>query len=424
MQAQREIVAFLSAYQEIWHRFFSDLHRRGQWHLVSHLCARARSGAPVGELSGMVKQVFLLDDATVRERLGELYRLGFCTIDPPDRPVSARTLVVPTPLLTAKFDGHLVDTANGLLEIGLAGPPPRRRAAPIQIDGETRRRLLGALETCDQAWVAALEHVLEAMGLSVARRLEARRHLLSPSHRLLTLLALRHRYGLPPQDDGEGLLADDMAAELLRLQRQNFQTTRDHIAALLQLGLLERRAGRALRVSLADAAAAELDSALARTAEDLTRIVTALIGTAAELDIDQTGISHAPIEAALPPAGPAYILVVTRDGEPEQRVALGSDPLVIGRAPTSDLVLAAHEVSRSHCRITALGDTVSIADLESTNGTFVAGRRISEVVALAQGAVVQVGPFRLFWEPAKDVEDTMRPPAAAVAGEGRRRGAG
>ncbi|HTW72876.1 MAG TPA: FHA domain-containing protein [Acetobacteraceae bacterium] len=422
MQAQREIVGFLSAYQETWHKFFPDLHRRGQWHLVSHLCVRARSGAPVGELSGMVKQVFLLDDATVRERLGELYRLGFCTVDPADRPVSARTLVVPTPLLFAKFDGHMIETATRLVDIGLAGQPPRRHAVHAQLDGETRRNLLGALEACDQAWVAALERVLESMGLSVARRLEARRHLLSPSHRLLTLLALRDRYGLPPQDDGEGMLADDMAAELLRLQRQNFQTTRDHIAALLQLGLLERRAGRALRVSLAESAAIELDSGLADAAKDLARIAGALRGTVAERDIDQTGISHAAIEPIHAPDEASRILVVARGEEPEQRVALGHEPLVIGRAPTSGLVLQAHEVSRSHCRISAAGDTVRIADLESTNGTFMAGSRISGEVALPQGVTVHVGPFRLHWESAEDVEATIPPPAAA--GRGRRRGMG
>ncbi len=414
MQAQREIVGFLSAYQEIWHRFFPDLHRRGQWHLVSHLCVRARAGAPVGELSGMVKQVFLLDDATVRERLGELYRLGFSTIEPADRPVSARTLVVPTQLLTAKFDGHLIETAGRLLETALAGNPPRHRAAPAQIDPETRRKLLGAIEACDQAWVAALERVLESMGLSVARRLEARRHLLSPSHRLLTLIALRHWYGLPPQDDGEGLLADDMAAELLRLQRQNFQTTRDHIAALLQLGLLERRAGRALRVALAESAATELDAALALAAGELAGLAATLGG--GEADIDKTGISHAPMEQSV-----ARVLVVTREGEPEQRVALGGEPLVIGRAASSGLMLAAHEVSRAHCRIAAVGEAVSIADLESTNGTFVGGKRIAGTVALPQGVVVQIGPFRLRWEPAEDVEGTM-PGSPVVVGQEQRRG--
>jgi len=416
VQAQREIVGFLSAYQEIWHRFFPDLHRRGQWHLVCHLCVRARAGAPVGELSGMVKQVFLLDDATVRERLGELYRLGFSAIDPADRPVSARTLVVPTPLLTAKFDGHLIETAGRLLETALAGTTPRRRAPPAQMDPETRRKLLNAIEACDQAWVAALERVLESMGLSVARRLEARRHLLSPSHRLLTLIALGNWYGLPPQDDGEGLLADDMAAELLRLQRQNFQTTRDHIAALLQLGLLERRAGRALRVALAESAATELDAALGVAAEGLARLAMSLAGGQADADIDKTGISRAPIEQSA-----ACVLIVTREGEPEQRVALGMEPLVIGRAPSSGLMLAAHEVSRAHCRIAAVGEEVSIADLESTNGTFVDGKRIAGTVALPQGVVVQIGPFRLRWEPGEDVEGTV-PGLPAVAGQGRRGG--
>jgi FHA domain len=415
VQAQREIVGFLSAYQEIWHRFFPDLHRRGQWHLVSHLCVRARDGAPVGELSGMVKQVFLLDDATVRERLGELYRLGFSTIEPADRPVSARTLVVPTQLLTAKFDGHLIETAGRLLETALAGTPSRRHVTPTQIDPETRRKLLGAIEACDQAWVAALERVLESMGLSVARRLEARRHLLSPSHRLLTLIALGNWYGLPPQDDGEGLLADDMAAELLRLQRQNFQTTRDHIAGLLQLGLLERRAGRALRVALAESAAAELHAALGLAADGLAQLAASLGG--GEADIDKTGISHLSIEAPAP-----RVLVVTREGEQEQRVALGGEPLIIGRAPSSGLMLAAHEVSRAHCRIASVGDAVSIADLESTNGTFVAGKRIAGTVALPEGTEVQIGPFRLRWEPAEDVEGTM-PGSRGVAGQGRRRGA-
>ena len=114
--------------------------------------------------------------------------------------------------------------------------------------------------------------------------------------------------------------------------------------------------------------------------------------------------------------------MVARDGEPEQRLALGSDPLVIGRAPTSGLMLAAHEVSRAHCRIEAVADAVSIIDLESTNGTFVGGQRISGAVAWPQDVAVQVGPFRLHWEPAGDVEGTMRRQARAAAGAGRRQG--
>jgi predicted component of type VI protein secretion system len=114
--------------------------------------------------------------------------------------------------------------------------------------------------------------------------------------------------------------------------------------------------------------------------------------------------------------------VVEREGEPEQRVALGIEPLVIGRAPSSGLMLAAHEVSRAHCRIAAVGEAVSIADLESTNGTYVDGKRISGTVALLQGVVAQVGPFRLRWEPAEDVEGTM-PGFPAISGRRPRRGA-
>jgi hypothetical protein len=314
----------------------------------------------------------------------------------------------------------MIETARRLLETTLAGGPQRYRTAPAQIDAETRRKLLMAIEACDQAWVAALERVLESMGLSVARRLEARRHLLSPSHRLLTLIALGNWYGLPPQDDGEGLLADDMAAELLRLQRQNFQTTRDHIAGLLQLGLLERRAGRALRVALAESAATELDLSLAVAAEDLAALAASLRG--GEADMDKTGISHMPVEPSA-----ARVLVVTREGEPEQRVALGIEPLVIGRAPSAGLMLVAHEVSRAHCRIACVGEAVSVADLESTNGTFVDGKRITGTVAMPLGSVVQIGPFRLRWEQVEDVEGT-RPgggaPAVAgqAAGQARRRG--
>ena len=115
-------------------------------------------------------------------------------------------------------------------------------------------------------------------------------------------------------------------------------------------------------------------------------------GGDSELDIDRTGISHPPIQPVAPPDGAARILVVARDGEPEQRLALGSEPLVIGRAPTSGLMLAAHEVSRAHCRIEAVADAVSIVDLESTNGTFVGGQRISGAVAWPQDVAVQVGP--------------------------------
>ena len=57
-------------------------------------------------------------------------------------------------------------------------------------------------------------------------------------------MAVELRYGVSAFAGGEqGILADQMAASLLNLTGQNFQTTRDHIANLTTLGLPERQPG-------------------------------------------------------------------------------------------------------------------------------------------------------------------------------------
>src|SRR5246127_5309967 len=106
MQAEREVVRFLSAYQTIWHAHFPTLFRRAQWHIVTHLCTQGREGAAVGELYGLVKQVFLLDDSTVRERILEIRDQQLCVVDPPDAALSARSVIVATPALLDRFDQH------------------------------------------------------------------------------------------------------------------------------------------------------------------------------------------------------------------------------------------------------------------------------------------------------------------------------
>ena len=66
-------------------------------------------------------------------------------------------------------------------------------------------------------------------------------------------MAVELRYGVSAFAGSEqGILADQMAASLLNLTGQNFQTTRDHIAYLISLGLLERQSGKSLRVALSD----------------------------------------------------------------------------------------------------------------------------------------------------------------------------
>ena len=392
MLTQRETVRFLSAGQDIWLRQFPALHRRAQWHLASHLAVRAREGAALGELYGLVKQVFLLDDATVRERVGELRGLGFCTIDPEDAPLSARTVVLPTVALFNQYDLYLRDIGVRLLTLGaaLAGLRPGKVAAT---DAAGRLALLRAVETGQETWLAGAERVFEADNLSRARRIDARRHLLSISHSSLLLMALEQQFGATrqPAEEEDGLLADQMAASLLGAIRQNFQTTRDHIAFLMRIGLLERRSGRALRVGLAQAAIAPFGAALDEAGAALAEQAQAL--SRRDSPADGTGLSHEALVAQPPESRPCLLL--SGPGDPPPRIELGDEPLILGRAPGAGLMLPSIEVSRAHCRLEAAGSDVLVTDLNSTNGTFIDGVRITGTTALAPGAVLRLGPYRL-----------------------------
>jgi hypothetical protein len=413
LQGQRDIVRFLSDCEEIWHRRFPGLHRRAQWHIANYLCTKGRTGAAVGELTGVVKQVFLLDDATVRERVTDMVGLAFCTLDPPDATISARTVVVPTETLLSQFDSYLLEIAAALLVAAAALEPGTRRADLRQVDDDSRQIVLQAVESCRNHAINALERGFEEAGLSRARRLDARRHLLSASHWGLLLSALGHRYGVPGKSsDQEGVLADEMAAALLALIRQNFQTTRDHIAYLMQLGILERRQGRALRVALADAAGLEFDRAFAEAAADLPRIVRKL--SELERDLELTAINR-----SAPGPGDhtdTHILLVRGPGEPDRVVPIGSEPLVIGRAPGSGVHLSAIEVSRAHCRVRLSDGRVTVTDLRSTNGTLINGRPIASTITLAPASVFQVGPYRIEYQKRGVVDPDATVRSAELAG--------
>src|SRR5271166_5471673 len=196
MQAEREIVQFLSAYQAIWHAHFPTLFRRAQWHIVTHLCTKGRDGAAVGELYGLVKQVFLLDDSTVKERILEIKEQLLCVVDPPNAALSARSVIVPTATLLDLFDRHLLALAKELCATAAALDPATRTAAPRKLDAEQRAIILRSLTRCRETWRQALDRIFDAINLSRARRVEAIRHLSSLSHWSLLHMAVELRYGV------------------------------------------------------------------------------------------------------------------------------------------------------------------------------------------------------------------------------------
>jgi DNA-binding winged helix-turn-helix (wHTH) protein len=79
----------------------------------------------------------------------------------------------------------------------------------------------------------------------------------------------------------------------------------------------------------------------------------------------------------------------------ERTFTLGDGDNVIGRDPRSTVWLDASGVSRRHAKIAVAPDEVTIEDLESSNGTFVAGRRVSSPQRLNDGDVIELGSASL-----------------------------
>ena len=66
-------------------------------------------------------------------------------------------------------------------------------------------------------------------------------------------------------------------------------------------------------------------------------------------------------------------------------------PVVVGRSPSSDIVIDEPYVSATHSRFTIQGPALVLEDLGSTNGTMVNGHTIDQPVTLRDGDEVQVG---------------------------------
>jgi pSer/pThr/pTyr-binding forkhead associated (FHA) protein len=91
-----------------------------------------------------------------------------------------------------------------------------------------------------------------------------------------------------------------------------------------------------------------------------------------------------------------WILRTVTEGLAEQTFRiLPGGVRTIGRATGADFIVDAALVSRVHCRVSALPDgSLELRDLDSTNGTFVNGRRV-ETARLASGDRIQVGRVEL-----------------------------
>ncbi len=85
-------------------------------------------------------------------------------------------------------------------------------------------------------------------------------------------------------------------------------------------------------------------------------------------------------------------LVVTQGSLAGTSVPLGDQPISIGRAPDSTIVLDDDYVSHRHARIApdAQGRWI-VDDLGSTNGTYLDRQRITGPTAVANGVPIRIG---------------------------------
>ena len=94
-------------------------------------------------------------------------------------------------------------------------------------------------------------------------------------------------------------------------------------------------------------------------------------------------------QPAPPPRAP--ILAVTAGPLTGTTIPLSQSPLVIGRSPDSALVLDDTYSSSRHARLFPSENQWWIEDLDSTNGTYVSGRRISTPTLLQPGTPIVIG---------------------------------
>jgi pSer/pThr/pTyr-binding forkhead associated (FHA) protein len=101
-----------------------------------------------------------------------------------------------------------------------------------------------------------------------------------------------------------------------------------------------------------------------------------------------------------PAAAPAATLRVVKCPEASLRgreFALGEEDVTLGRDASNTIALGDPDVSRQHARIVRTGRSHVLVDMESTNGTSVNGRRVSEVT-LRPGDRVLLGSTALVYQ--------------------------
>ena len=113
---------------------------------------------------------------------------------------------------------------------------------------------------------------------------------------------------------------------------------------------------------------------------------------------------------------PQTEIIISKDGEELLRKTVPPGEYVIGRSAECELVVPTDLISRRHAKLTIQYYETFIEDMGSSNGTFVAGERISEYTRFYPGQSVTLGSVvvELRRTKTEDPAQTMSPHSEAV----------
>jgi len=127
-------------------------------------------------------------------------------------------------------------------------------------------------------------------------------------------------------------------------------------------------------------------------------------------DIADTRGEPEPQRPAAGQAGshPAPVLIIKNKDNREESYDLQAGPTLVGRAPENDIILLEDEsISRRHCRFVVDGKSVTIEDLNSSNGSYVNAERLPARAPrqLEDNDVIKMGKTLALFRIGSDSED-------------------
>jgi len=152
----------------------------------------------------------------------------------------------------------------------------------------------------------------------------------------------------------------------------------------------------------------------------LDRLVLLALAKASNSPISKQHVEHPLLPEEILPAAPTEddpdqppSLILTIDGKTIRNLTINQQRVIIGRSNLNDLRVDSRFVSRHHAMLIRTGNATFLMDLNSTNGTIVNSRRISNQV-LMHNDIISLGNHRIkFVHPA--ATDVMVHEAASMA---------